>query len=170
MKINWLTLARSVPVTAYVIAGCGALLFAAYTANNSYQRRLGREQVLTANARADAAKWKRTADSLAKAYHIDTVRLTRYRLRLDTMSTTVELWKHDTVKVVEYVAKADSTVRVCAQALQTCEQRVFAIQNGWDATKRELALSRTASHSRSTLGAASVGAVVGAGIALLLRK
>jgi hypothetical protein len=160
-KINWLTLARSVPVTAYAIAGCGALLFAAYTANNAYQRRIGAEQVLTAQARADAAKWKRTADSLAKAYHVDTVRLTKIRRVTDSLTLTVDRWKTDTLKVVEYVIAADSTIRVCSQALATCEARVGAERQRVLAAQRETAAlkAQMPSKARKWLGMAiSAGA------------
>lgn len=157
MTINW----RSIPTTAYLIAGGATLLLAAYAANNAHQRAIGREQVLTAQARSDAAKWKRTADSLAKSYHIDTVRLTKIRKVTDSLTLTVDRWKHDTVKVVEYVTKADSTIRVCSQALQTCEARVGAERQRVIAAQREIASLKASqpSKARKWLGMAiSAGA------------
>lgn len=67
------------------------------------------------------------ADSLEAAYHVDTVRLRVIRTQTDTMTVTVDQWKHDTVRVVEYVTKADSTIKVCSLALATCEERVGAV-------------------------------------------
>lgn len=51
----------------------------------------------------------------------DTIRLTRWRTQFDTLTDSVEVWKHDTLRVVEYVRVADSTVAACTDALATCE-------------------------------------------------
>jgi hypothetical protein len=82
--------------------------------------------------------WQAKADSLATAYRVDTIRFTSYRLRTDTMTTTVELWKHDTLKVVEYVTRADSTIKACTLALHDCEARVGAVQHALDASQSEV--------------------------------
>jgi len=65
---------------------------------------------------------------LDTVYRRDTVTLWRTKSRWDTVRVDVERWKTDTLRVVEYVALADSTIRVCTQAVQTCEQRIRAAQ------------------------------------------
>lgn len=45
------------------------------------------------------------------------------RQRVDTLTRTVELWKHDTLRVVEYVQQADSAIRACSALVVTCERR-----------------------------------------------
>jgi hypothetical protein len=64
---------------------------------------------------------------LDTVYQRDTVRLTRWRERWDTVRTTVNRWKHDTVEVVRFVQVADSTIRACVAALATCEQQKAAL-------------------------------------------
>ena len=56
------------------------------------------------------------------AYVTDTVTLTRWRTRLDTMSVDKRIT--DTVWVKQYVQVAESTVVACSGALETCEKRV----------------------------------------------
>jgi hypothetical protein len=69
-------------------------------------------------------------DSLARqAARVDTVYQIQRdtfvvrRQRWDTARVEVERWKHDTVEVVRYVALADSTIRACSLALQSCDDR-----------------------------------------------
>lgn len=100
-----------------------ALVAALVLAYGCEQRKVGRAQAGEAAAR-------RALDSLATiARRVDTVyriqRDTFYvrRVRLDTLTVTVEHWKHDTLEVVRYVAAADSTVRACSLALATCDER-----------------------------------------------
>jgi hypothetical protein len=45
------------------------------------------------------------------------------RTRVDTLTRTVEQWKHDTIAVVRYVREADSTIKACSALVVTCEQR-----------------------------------------------
>jgi hypothetical protein len=97
-----------------------ALLVLAYGCE---QRKVGRAQAGEVAAR-------RALDSLATIVRrVDTVyriqRDTFYvrRVRLDTLTVTVDRWKHDTLEVVRYVAAADSTVRACSLALATCDER-----------------------------------------------
>ncbi len=79
-------------------------------------------------ARADTAE--RRADSLAAAYRVDTVTLWRVKRTTDTLTATVDHWKHDTLEVVSYVTLADSTIRACTAALGTCEARIAAEREG----------------------------------------
>ena len=110
---------------ASVLVGSG--LFAAY---NHYQREIGKRDLLIAQYTQAAQQAQRRADSLAKVYRTDTLRLWRVVRTTDTLTQTVERWKHDTLKVVEYVAKADTAIKACTLALQTCEQRVAAERDG----------------------------------------
>lgn len=91
----------------------------------------GREQRARGAAEAQGARWKLELDSLAKvARRVDTVHLVRrdtmYRriARVDTMTVTVDQWKHDTVRVVEYVTRTEAALRACTQADTTCVERV----------------------------------------------
>lgn len=84
---------------------------------------LGRRQERVAqlsHAQAAVVETLRVVDTV---YARDTLRFVRWRTRWDTVAQTVEHWKHDTVRVVEVVRVADSTVRACAQALATCQRR-----------------------------------------------
>ncbi len=172
MKLTWL---RSVPTTAYLIAGGVTLLLAAYTANNAHQRQLGREQVLTAQARSDAAKWRRTADSLAKAYHIDTVRATKWKTKWDSTGLrqlervvdslkALGVAKPESVPVlvpVGTLATADTAIKSCTKALATCDQLVGAERQRAIAAQREIAAlkAQMPSKARKWLGMAlSAGA------------
>lgn len=61
---------------------------------------------------------------LAGQYRVDTLRLTKWRTRLDTLRDSLTIT--DTVEVLRYVAVADSTIKACTSALSTCELRVGA--------------------------------------------
>ncbi len=125
MKINWLTLARSVPTTAYVIAGCGALLFAAYTANNAHQRAIGAEQALTAQAvhqRDSLAAVLKVRDA---KFRVDTVRVFRSITTLDTLIQsrvdTAIVHQTDTVKITVKEATAiQDTLKACRSLVRDC--------------------------------------------------
>ena len=91
-----------------------------------YASLVGARAELTAEQR----RLERLQDSLrAAAARVDTVYRTRVdtflvrRVRVDTLTQTVEHWKHDTTEVVRYVALADSTIRACSAALQSCDER-----------------------------------------------
>lgn len=58
---------------------------------------------------------------LDTVYKTDTLRLTRWRTKYDTLVETRDI--HDTVWVKEFIAVADTTIKLCAAALRTCEQR-----------------------------------------------
>ena len=107
----------------------------------------GQEQRKRGAAEAGERAARLELDSLRKVgARVDTVfriqRDTFYvrRLRVDTLTQTVELWKHDTTKVVEYVQQADSTIKACGALVLTCEERgalyrgeIAAMQRRWDA-------------------------------------
>lgn len=82
-------------------------------------------------ARAESARLRRANDSLAvlsarvdTVYSRDTTTLWRVKRSTDTLTQTVEAWKYDTIRVVEYVARADSTIQACVATVLTCEARV----------------------------------------------
>jgi len=87
-------------------------------------RQLGAERERQRVARILYDSLTRELRRVDTVYRSDTVRLWRVKERFDTVTSTVTEWKHDTVRVVEFVRLADSTVRACTAALLTCEQRV----------------------------------------------
>ena len=70
-------------------------------------------------AAAVALRLHRTADSLAKVYRVDTVRLRRTRWRTDTLLFRDTLIHRDTVRV--YVERERAA---CDAVIATCEARV----------------------------------------------
>ena len=103
---------------------------------------------------------------LDTVYQLDTVRLTRWRERWDTVRQDVERWKHDTIRVVEYVRVADSTIRACVAALATCEQQKAALTRraelAEEAYRRTIVQVPTAKRRTLELvGAAAAGVVIG---------
>lgn len=68
-------------------------------------------------------------------YVRDSVTVWRLKRATDTLTRTVDRWKHDTIKVVEYVERADSTIRACSQLVLTCEARV-ALRDSTIATQQ----------------------------------
>lgn len=106
-----MTLAR-VGIAVAVVAVLGALVN-----TNAYSR-------------AEAKRWKRVADSLGvEVARVDTVYLHQRdtvlrRIRSqDTLTLTVDQWKTDTIRVVEYVAKADTALRACEALVVSCDER-----------------------------------------------
>lgn len=149
-KISGLTLAlQRIPQAAYLYAVLAVAVIGVWQANNYHQREIGKRDLLIAQHERTNADLRHQADSLAKQYRVDTVRFRVIRTQVDTLTRTVENWKTDTLKVVEYVTKADSTIRVCSLALQTCEQRVAVAQRGWDGARAEIVLLKKAHPSRA---------------------
>lgn len=101
--------------------GLAAVLVLAYGCE---QRARGRAEAGQAAAVRSLDSLRRVARITDTVYRRDTLRLRVYRDRWDTAYVDVEQWKHDTVEVVRYVTLADSTIRACSAALNTCEQRV----------------------------------------------
>jgi hypothetical protein len=77
---------------------------------------------------------RRVTDTL---YRRDTVRLTVTRTIYNSSRDTLLLHLTDTVKVREFVAAADSTIRACTLVVETCEQRV-AVRDSIIATLKKL--------------------------------
>ena len=84
-------------------------------------------------ARAEAKRLASVVDSLERVksrvdtVHAVTVRnVVRQVTRLDTLTQTVERWKSDTIRVVEFVTRADSLARACTALIDSCEASVNA--------------------------------------------
>ena len=82
-------------------------------------------------ARAESKRLADVVDSLVKARaRVDTVHATTVRTvvrqvtRLDTLTRDVEVWKSDTIRVVEYVTRADSLARACTALIDSCDEKV----------------------------------------------
>lgn len=108
-----------------------ALLSATLWVKACYDGELGRRLTLEHTAdslRVSLARQRKATDSLAKAFRVDTVRLTqtvtRWRTLRDTLtfSDTVRL----TVRESVIVAAADTAVAQCTRTLDTCEAIVAA--------------------------------------------
>jgi hypothetical protein len=146
MNAFWKHLAAKIAPYLVVALVAGGW-FASYTRE---QREIGRRDLLLAQARADVASASRRADSLAKVYRVDTVRLTRLLQRWDTLyarvTDTVTLARTDTVRVpVQVLVTADSTIRACHAVVATCEQRVAAEHAwglGWQRQAEQLHVAR----------------------------
>jgi hypothetical protein len=134
------------------------------------QREIGRREVLLAQSANELRVAKARADSLERAYRVDTVRLTRLKVVTDTMTTTVERWKHDTLEVVRYVVQADSTIKACTQALATCDQMVGAERKGREAAEAQVAILRQRMPSKlAPWRHGAMGVAVGALAVFVLR-
>lgn len=55
---------------------------------------------------------------------------------LDTIVDSVEVWKHDTVKVVKYVQRAQATLHACQALVLSCDARVSIRDQQLDAWER----------------------------------
>lgn len=104
---------------------------------------LGRATVSwTPRIRSDLQSLAVEALRLDTVYLRDTVTLWRIKSRWDTAFVDVERWKTDTLRVVEYVTLADSTIRACTATVMTCEarvkvasQQVQALESRWQASQ-----------------------------------
>jgi hypothetical protein len=95
---------------------------------------------------------------LETLYVRDTQTFWRTKTRWDTVVLSVDRWKTDTLRVVEYVQLADSSLRACASALRTCEQRLeLERRKGQHQLGVVNDSLRTARRDRWLWGAAGVG-------------
>jgi hypothetical protein len=164
-------LAKVAPyLVAVVVAGGG------YAAWAHAEREIGRRDLLLAQARADVASASRKADSLAKVYRVDTVRLARLVQRWDTLyaslTDTLTVARTDTVRVpVQVLVTADSTIRACRAVVLTCEQRVAAADDRSRAALRQAdALRRAQPTAVHRWSERALLVVIGAAISVRLLK
>ena len=82
-------------------------------------------------ARAESARLSDSLRVLAvRQARVDTVHAVTVRTvvrevaRLDTLTLTVDRWKHDTIAVVEYVTRADSLAQACTALIASCDAKV----------------------------------------------
>lgn len=162
-----LALLKRVPHAAYLYAVLGVAMIGAWQANNYHQREIGKRDSLIATAERTNEQLRKAQDSLAKQYRVDTVRFRVIRTQVDTLTRTVENWKTDTLKVVEYVTKADSTIKSCVQALQTCDERVGVATRGWNNARAENALLKASFPSKTK---PYVYGAIGVGIGYLVKS
>lgn len=172
--LAWL---RKVPSAVYVYTAVGLAIIASYAQFVHYQRDIGRREVQLSQAIAELQSAKKLADSLEKAYKVDTVYLNKWRTRWDTAKAGVDTqWLADTtpvpVKVVkELIYIADTTIKACTEALSTCEQRVGAEKKGRIAAEKEVQILK-----KALPGAFApwrdriIGGVIGAALIQVLRK
>ena len=73
---------------------------------------------------------------LDTVYKTDTLRLTQWRTRYDTLVATRDI--HDTTWVQEFILVADTTIKLCTAALRTCEERVALQAKRADLAERQL--------------------------------
>ena len=147
-----------------------ALLAGWLWSNNRNQYRLGQLSLRLASADSLAKVARHEADSLAGVYRVDTLRLTRRKTITDSFTVTVEKWKRDTLRVVEYVIRTDSTIAACTQALATCDARVAAIGKERDAVREANRILIASQPSKLSPWLRRVeGGVVGAFLALALK-
>ena len=136
MVVNVKALLKHVPSVVYLYAALAVLVVGGYNAWAYQQRQIGKRELELVQMTHDLRQARREADSLAKVYRVDTVRFRVIKTQVDTLTRVVESWKHDTLRVVEYVTKADSAIKACSAVVLTCEERVGAVQRALDASEK----------------------------------
>lgn len=157
---------KRIPSAVYLYMLLAIGIFGAYQSFVYHQRQIGKRELQIVQYEIANRDLRREADSLAKRYRVDTIWRRVTQTRVDTMATTVDRWKHDTLRVVEFVARADTAAKACTQALQTCEQRVGVATRGWDNARAENAILKASFPSKAKpwlYGAAGIGIGVLAG-------
>ena len=163
--MNVRALLRQVPSAVYLYAVLGVAVIGGYNVFVHQQREIGKRDLLIAQHERTNADLRHQADSLSKVYRTDTVRLTKIRRVTDSLTVTVDQWKHDTLKVVEYV---DSTVverKACDDARLTCEARTKVAEDGWANARSEIArikaIPKQGWIARHTAASVGIGATYG---------
>lgn len=141
------------------------------------RRAEGREAVQQAQIAEQRDSLRTLRDSLARAYRVDTVRLTRTLVRRDTVLATVDRWLHDTVavpvEVVREIVRADSAViEACRVALSTCEQEKAALAADLTLIQRQADYWRgkAAPSLITRLSTAAKWLAIGYGVAAVTRR
>jgi hypothetical protein len=99
----------------------GILLVVLLLALGWQRQQMGEAAIRAETATTAADSLRRRGDSLAAAYHTDTLTLTRWRTRWDSI---VGPGRTDTLTVERVILVADSTVQACTAVVRTCEERV----------------------------------------------
>ena len=141
------------------------------------QRQIGRLEVELVQSAHELRAAKMLADSLAKIEKPQVTAAVKWRTKWDTLKAGIDTqWlKPDSVpvpvEIVRYItAAADSTIRACSTALQTCEARGNALSRALAASERSNVILKASypSPARKWLHGA-VGAGVGALIVLVAK-
>lgn len=143
-------------VAAFAIAAAGTL----YEAGKRAERAAW--ETRTIRAKRDTVV--REIRVVETRYRTDTLRLREWRTRWDTVRLDIERWKHDTLRVVEYLAVADSTIRACTAALTSCDRLRQLQQERAELAEEQLRLRTRGQRRRQVLGivgAAAAGVVTG---------
>jgi hypothetical protein len=168
--MNIRALLRQVPSTAYLYGLLAVAVGGAYAGFVHYQREIGRREVMLSVAASELRTAKMRADSLERAYRVDTIRLTKIKRVTDSLTVSVDRWKTDTLKVVEYVAKSDTAIRACVQALGTCEAMVGAERAGRLAAESQAKILRQQMPSKlAPWRDRVIGAIVGGAIVAVAK-
>ena len=144
-------------VAAFAIAAAGTL----YTAGQRAERAAWQAKALTAK-RDTVVREIRVVET---RYRTDTLRLREWRTRWDTVARDVERWKHDTVRVVQFVQVADSTIRACTTALTSCDRLRQLQQERAELAEQQLAIGQRGQRRRQLVTgivAAAAGVAIGA--------
>ncbi len=161
--MNVKALLRQVPMTAYLYGVLAVAVVGGIAEYNHLQREIGKREVMLSQAEHERVAARMRADSLEKVYRVDTLRLTRLKTVWDTtyqrLTDTLKLT--DTVKVpVKVLVLADSSIKACTMALQTCDQRVGAERQRREAAEKEIGLLKASYPSKAKpwlYGALGVG-------------
>lgn len=144
-------------VAAFAIAAAGTL----YEAGKRAERAAWETRAIRAK-RDTVVRQIRVVET---RYRTDTLRVREWRIRWDTVRRDVERWKHDTLRVVEYVTVADSTIRACTAALTSCDRLRQLQQERAELAEQQLAIGQHGQRRRQLVTgivAAAAGVAIGA--------
>lgn len=173
MKAQLFQFFKQLPLAVYLVAG-GIAVFGSWLAlDRAHQRAIGKQELQIVQYEMANRDLRMEADSLRKAYKPQAVAAAKWHTKWDTLRAGVDTqWlKPDSVPVPVEVVRtivvtADSAIRTCTQALQTCEARVGIAQRGWDGARQELKVLKASFPSpvqkyRWLVGGVIGGAVIG---------
>lgn len=100
-----------------VVLGVGLLV-------RNVQREIGRRDHALMVRESAIATLMREARHVDSIYVTDTIRLTKWKTAYDTTRDTLLKHLTDTLRVVEYIHIADSTIAACSQVVLTCQVKV----------------------------------------------
>jgi hypothetical protein len=142
-----LALLRQVPTTAYLIAGLLTAAGGWFAMNNAHQRALGAERILTAQARASGDTARAEVKRLSKVLPPQIAAAGKTRIKWDTVKAGIDTaWLHDTIPVPVEVVRtvvlsADTAIKACTEALNTCQALVGAQRRRAEAAETDAKLA-----------------------------
>ncbi len=156
------------------VAGFLVVFLAAKYAYDRHQREIGKLSVLLEQSEKSADSFREASRINAGRYAKAVKTFTRLKTRTDTLRDSLVIT--DTVKVKEYVAAADSTIKACSLVVLTCENVQNSLKGQIAAQDTTIGLlKRSAKGSKlSRIGNAAillgVGIVVGNVVTNAARK